>query len=65
MSQGSVMQEIAALRAQADELERRVNDPSHHFTEDSHRERLLAEVRRLRDAAQREEDSLGRRRQFH
>ena len=65
MSQGSVRQEVAALRAQADELERRANDPSHHFTEDSHRDRLLAEATRLREAAQREEDSLGRRRQFH
>ena len=65
MSQAAVKQEIAALRAQADELERRANDPAHQFTEDSHRERLLAEVGRLREAARREEESLARPRRFH
>ena len=65
MSQASVLQEVAALRAQADQLERRANDPTHEFTDESHRGRLLAEARRLRELAQREEESLGRRRNFH
>lgn len=64
MSQASVLQEVAAMRAQADTLERRANDPAHEFTDASHRDHLLAEAKRLRESAQREEESLGRRRNF-
>lgn len=61
MSQDTVRRDIATKRAQADRFERTIHDPTHHFSEDSHPERLLAEVRRLRAEAEREEAMLARR----
>ena len=58
MSESTVRREIAAMRAQADSLEAKCNDPAHVFTEESHREHLRHEVERLRGAATREEERL-------
>jgi hypothetical protein len=65
MSEISVRQHVAAMRAQAESLEKRANDPSHEFTDASHRDHMLTEARRLREAADREEQSLSKRRNFH
>lgn len=61
MSQETVRRDIAAKRAQAERLEKTLNDPAHSFSDERHREHLLAEVRRLRSEAEREEVMLARR----
>ncbi len=61
MSEMTVRRQIAALRAQADALETKCNDPAHAFTEESHRARLQHEVTRLRTEARHEEEQLDKR----
>jgi hypothetical protein len=62
MSEFTVRQEIAAMRAQADRCDAMANDPNRTFSDESHREHLRAEARRLREQARREEEALERRR---
>ena len=61
MSQETVRREIAAKRAYAEQLERRAQDTSHPFTDPRHADHLLAEARRLRAEADREEQRLAAR----
>ncbi|MDQ6828124.1 MAG: hypothetical protein M3081_04580 [Gemmatimonadota bacterium] len=65
MSEQTVRREIAGLRARADGLEAKCNDPLHAFTEESHREHLRQEVTRLRAEAKREEERLESRLKDH
>jgi hypothetical protein len=62
MSEFTVRQEIAAMRAQADRIDATANDPNHSFSDESHRERLRTGACRLRAQAQREEEALEKRR---
>jgi hypothetical protein len=61
MSQDSVRRDIAAKRAYAENLEQRTKDPAHAFADPAHREHLLAEARRVRAEADREEAKLAMR----
>ncbi len=61
MSEMTVRRQIAALREQADALEKKCNDPAHAFSEESHREHLRQEITRLRTEATHEEEQLDKR----
>ncbi len=65
MSETTVRREIALLREQAATLEASCNDPTHVFTDESHREHLRQEAARLRAEATREEEMLDERLRTH
>ena len=61
MSMETVRREIAEKRAHAALLEERTENKEHHFNDPSHRDHLLAEVRRLRSEADRQEAQMAAR----